>query len=196
MVIFHLYTIMVAILEAECSGSFCSKDELVLHCKTQPTQPTQLIQRRQPTQTKQPPDQVRRIVRFEPHHQTIEIPHLNDLSCGEIDDIWMNRDDFTAIQKECKAIVLVMGRKRSLLDNFELRGLEHHAFSERNEREVLQDILYDIVEKLMRFSDETSMDVTDLMAEMCGKISKKSEYKARQIALQDEKDAMTLIELC
>mmetsp|Transcript_3017 Transcript_3017/g.7094 ORF Transcript_3017/g.7094 Transcript_3017/m.7094 type:complete len:169 (+) Transcript_3017:62-568(+) len=166
---------MVAILETELSESSFAKDELEPSYKRQAAP--------------LPREQAERHVRFSPNDRIFEIPHLNDISDDEVDDVWMSPEDFKAIQRECKAIVLMIQHKHSLLKNIEIRGLEHHTPSEKEETEGLQDLLYDTVDRLMTFVDDTSMDVSELLAEMCMKISACSEAKARQIALQDEENA-------
>lgn len=168
--------IMVAILEKELSESSFAKDTLVPGCKTE----TVLSER----------DAESRRIRFSPNDRVFEIPHLNDLSDDEIDDMWIRREGFENIRRECKALIRIIQRgHESRLKDIELRGLEHHRPREKEEVERLLDMLYDTVDRVMRFSDDTSVDTSGLLAEMCMKISEISVAKARQTALQDEENA-------
>lgn len=122
------------------------------------------------------------------NNQVFEIPHINDMSDTEIDAIWMNCDDFRAIRRECKLIISMMVQGDDRQRGVELRGLEHHMPKKIKEIESIQCLLYDTVERLMQFTDDTSVDVTDLLGDMCSQISSKPKESARQIALQDERD--------
>ncbi|KAL3941450.1 MAG: hypothetical protein SGBAC_004190 [Bacillariaceae sp.] len=166
---------MVAILEKELSESSFAKDTLVPHCQTE----TALSARH-----------AKRCIRFSPNDRVFEIPHLNDLSDDEINDMWIRREDFENIRRECKALIRILHRShQSRLKDIELRGLEHHRPREKEEVERLLDMMYDTVDRVMRFSDDTSMDTSGLLAEMCMKISESSVAKARKTALQDEENA-------
>mmetsp|Transcript_24421 Transcript_24421/g.59809 ORF Transcript_24421/g.59809 Transcript_24421/m.59809 type:complete len:168 (+) Transcript_24421:33-536(+) len=138
-----------------------------------------------------PIEQEQRRVTFAPRDEIFEIPHIDDLSDEEVEDVWMSPDDFAEIRRECQTIVMMIEHQSSLLKGIELRGLEHHMLSQRRHTEELQDLLYETVDNLMHFNEETSMDVSDMLAEMCQKISSRSEALARKTALQDEMNAQS-----
>ncbi|CAJ1949161.1 unnamed protein product [Cylindrotheca closterium] len=135
-----------------------------------------------------------RRVQFSGEHKIHEIPHIDDLSDEEIEQVWMSPDDFKDIRRECQKIIMIIEHDSSLLEGMgiELRGLEHHMVKQRKHIEGIQELLYDTVDRLMCFHDETSMDVGDMLAEMCQKISSRSEALARQIGIQDEEIAKKL----
>jgi len=167
---------MVAILKKELSESSFAKDALVPQCKTE----TALSAR----------TQAERHIRFSPNDRVFEIPHLDDLSDDEIYDVWIRREDFEITRRECKTLIRIIQRgHQSRFKDIELRGLEHHRPREKEEVEGFLDMMYDTVDRLMRFSDDTSIDVSGLLAEMCMKISECSVAKARQTALHDEESA-------
>ncbi|CAJ1949163.1 unnamed protein product [Cylindrotheca closterium] len=124
---------------------------------------------------------------FAKHDEVFEIPHMNDLSDEEIDAVWMSDTDFKSIRKECRKVILAIERGCfKSLAGVELRGLEHHLFSQRKQKDAIREILYSTVEKLQSFQDETKTDVSDMMAEMCQKVSTRSGMMAQQMALGDE----------
>lgn len=135
-----------------------------------------------------------RSVQFSDENQIHEIPHIDDLSDEEIEGVWMSPDDFKDIRRECQKIIMIIEHDSNLLNGMgiELRGLEHHMVKQRKHIEGIQDLLYDTVDRLMRFHDETSMDVGDMLAEMCQKISSRSEALARKIGIEDEAIAQKL----
>ena len=128
----------------------------------------------------------RRPVIFAQHDEIFEIPHLNDLSHEEVNDVWMSPEEFAAIRRECKKLIMVMQHDSRLVRGIELRGLENHMLSQQKGKEALQELLYETVDRLLSFHEETSMDVSDTMAEMCQQISSRCEASARQRGLQDE----------
>lgn len=127
---------------------------------------------------------------FAEHDEVFEIPHVNDLSDDEIDAVWMSEEDFKSIRKECRMIILAIEREcTNILDGVELRGLEHHMSTQRKQKAAVREILYGTVEKLQCFQDETNMDVSDMMGEMCQKVSSRSEKMAHRMALGDAVEA-------
>lgn len=134
----------------------------------------------------------RRHVIFAPQEEIFEIPHHSELSQEEIDSVWMSKEEFEAIRRECKKIIMMIQHDSRLVRGIELRGLEHHTLSRQKRTEELQELLYDTVDRLMAFHEETSMDVSEMLAEMCQKISSGSEEMARQKALEDEKRALSM----
>lgn len=131
---------------------------------------------------------------FSGKNEINEIPHINDLSDEEIEGVWMSPEDFKTIRRECEKIIMIIEHDSSLVEGMgiELRGLEHHMLKQRKQIEGIQDLLYDTVDRIMCFRDETSMDVGEMLAEMCQKISTRSEALARQIGMQDEEVAKGL----
>ncbi|CAJ1932549.1 unnamed protein product [Cylindrotheca closterium] len=128
-------------------------------------------------------------VRFERHDRVHEIPHINDLSDEEIDGVWMHPDDFKTIRRECQAVILIIEHDSDLIEGAELRGLEHHMAKQKREAQQIQELLYDTVDRLQKYGDESSTDVSDMLACMCQKISKRPEAFARKIAAEDEEEA-------
>lgn len=129
-------------------------------------------------------------VRFAHDDEVYDIPHINDLSDEEVEDVWMSPDDFVMIQRECRKIIMAM--ERGYLDELqgvELRGIEKHLKSQREQANKTIITLYDTVEKLQTIQDETGMDVSHRMGRMCGKISARAVRKAHQMALADEDEA-------
>jgi len=131
-----------------------------------------------------------RRVRFSQNDEVFEIPHINDLSDEEVDDVWLSPDDFQSIRRECRKIIIAVQRGwTKALEDIELRGLEHHMLGQREQIETIQGILYGTVEKLQNFNYETQVDVSDTMKDMLQKISSRSRKEARQMALRDEAEA-------
>ncbi|CAJ1949159.1 unnamed protein product [Cylindrotheca closterium] len=136
-----------------------------------------------------PQKATKKSVRFERHDHVYEIPHIDDLSDEEIDDVWMHPDDFKAIRRECQAIILIIEHDSDLIEGAELRGLEHHTSKQKKQAQAIQKLLYDTVERLQTYGDQSSTDVSDMLACMCQKISKRPEAFARQTAAEDEEEA-------
>ena len=133
---------------------------------------------------------VEKKVRFASHDKVRTIPHINDLSDEEVDAVWMHPDEFRAIRRECQSIILFIEHGDcDVTDDIEIRGLEHHMLKQKLEAQALQQLLYDTVDKIQSFGDDCSMDVSDMLASICHKISSRQEELVRKIALQDEKDA-------
>lgn len=128
-------------------------------------------------------------VSFARRDNVYEIPHIDDLSDEEVDQVWMHPDDFKDIRRECKAIILIIEHDSDLLEGAELRGLEHHMSKQKKQAQAMQQLLYDTVERLQKFGDESKSDISDMLASMCQKISKRPEADARETALHDEEDA-------
>lgn len=135
-----------------------------------------------------------RRIQFLEDDDIFEIPHIDDLSDEEVEDVWMSPEDFKVIRRDCQKIIMILEHDSNLIEGMgiELRGLEHHMLSQRKHIDGIQELLYDTVDRLMRFQDETSMDIEDMLADMCRKISSKSEAMARHTALKDEKAARAL----
>lgn len=136
------------------------------------------------------PSEAVRSVCFSERSGVFEIPHINDLSDEEINAVWMSDADFKAIREECRKIIEAIERGfLNILVGIELRGLEHHLSIQRNQKAAMREILYDTVEKLQCYEDQTQIDVSDLIGEMCRKVSKQSVQKAHQMALRDGVEA-------
>ena len=127
-----------------------------------------------------------RNVFFAQQDEIFEIPHLDDLSDEEINDVWMSNEEFAAIRRECKKIIMIIQHDSRLARHIELRGLEHHMLHQQKATEALQELLYETVDRLLSFREESSMDVSDMLAEMCQKISSRSEVSAHKRGLKDE----------
>ena len=125
-------------------------------------------------------------VRFARHDRVRKIPHIDDLTDDEIDAVWMHPEDFKDIRKECKTIILVLEHDPDLVEGIEIRGLEQHMLHQKNQAQATQKLLYDTVHRLQKFADDSGMDVSDMIASMCNKISSEPEAYARQTALKDE----------
>lgn len=140
--------------------------------------------------TTQPPKCPKRVHFSQRKDEVFEIPHIDDLSDEEIDAVWMHDEDFKAIRKECRNIIMAFEKKSiNVLIGVELRGLEHHMPSQRKITDATRDILYGTVEKLQCFQDESNVDVSDMMAEMCQKVSLRAVKMAHRMALGDEVEA-------
>lgn len=135
------------------------------------------------------PKSDKKSVRFSSRDRVHKIPHIDNLSEEEIDEVWMHPDDFKAIRRECQAIILIIEHEPDLMEGAELRGLEHHMSKQKKQAKAIQELLYDTVERLQKFGDQSSSDVSGMLACMCKKISARHEAYARQTALQDEEEA-------
>jgi hypothetical protein len=130
-----------------------------------------------------------KIVRFASHDRVRKIPHINDLSGEEVDAVWMHPDEFRAIRKECQSIILFIEHGSDVPDGMELCRLEHHMSKWKEQAQAMQLLLYDTADEIQDYGDDSSIDVSDVLASMCHKISSRQEELARKIALEDEKQA-------
>lgn len=133
---------------------------------------------------------LKKSVQFSPQNDIVEIPHINELSDEEIDAVWMRSEEFSAIRNECRRIIMAVEKGcNEALIGVELRGLDRHMLSQRKQKDAVRGILYRTVEKLQCFEDETGADVSDMLAEMCEKISSRAKEMAHKMALGDEVEA-------
>eukprot|EP00980_Cylindrotheca_fusiformis_P016004 scaffold4703_cov108-Cylindrotheca_fusiformis.AAC.12 len=131
------------------------------------------------------PPQERRNVTFATFDDVCEIPHIDDLSDEEINDVWMSAEDGAKIRKECQSIVLMMNKNSEKLTGVEIRGLEQHGVAHTEQRRAIQNLLYDAVDRIQSFQAEKGVDISHLIAEVCQKISAMPILAARRVATQD-----------
>lgn len=126
-----------------------------------------------------------RNVRFSRYDEVFEIPHIDDISDDEINDVWMSSEDGSKIRRDCQSIVLMLNSSSANLKGIEKRGLEQHARSSTEQRRAVQDLLYEAVDRIQTFQDEKGVEASHLIAELCQKISAVSIQAARRAGTQD-----------
>jgi hypothetical protein len=127
----------------------------------------------------------RRNVNFAPSDMVFEIPHIDDLSEDEIDNVWMSPEDGSKIRQECQSIVVMMNNESENLKDIETRGLEQHAVAYTEQCTAIKHLLYEAVDRIQTFQAEKGVEVSHLIAELCQKISAVSVITAQRTATHD-----------
>lgn len=90
-------------------------------------------------------------VRFSPYDEVIEIPHINDLSDDEINDVWMSRKELTSIRRRAKSLIKLMDLGSVHMNGLHLRGLDQNTPTYTRKREAVQQLLHDTVHQIQYF---------------------------------------------
>ena len=112
---------------------------------------------------------------------------FRDLTDEEIDDVWMSPEDFRDIRRQSQKIIIMMEHDSRMFDGvegIELRGLEHHMLSQRKHIEAIQDLLYDTVDRLMTFRDESMREaflVLTFRSSLCLPFAMRSRHRRRHL---------------
>jgi hypothetical protein len=129
-------------------------------------------------------------VRFSPYDEILEIPHVNDLSQEEVDDVWMSRDGLQLIQTHCRSKVKMMEEMPNELDAIWcVRGLEQHTSRHSQNRTRTKLQIYNAVFELHKFQATQGLMVEELTAELCQKYSANSVLAAYKVGISDAKAA-------
>jgi hypothetical protein len=129
-----------------------------------------------------------RRVRFASHEEIIEIRHVGDLTDEEIYNIWESRESLKLIREQCKLLVYMIEKqaypfKGDGVNGYPIRGLEVHTRAYNEKREKLQNLIYETIHTIQAYNQR--IDVADLLAQLCSKISSLSVQAALEIAKSD-----------
>ena len=157
-------------------------------------------------------------IRFAQHDRIYEIPHIDDLSENEIQDVWLSPNEMKQIKQECIALIKIMGTDNDNIfedteDKCCTRGLDQHTKRYMERRRIENAIRSETVLKLQPFkkqhtvpevvvekkgksakSNSSSMDVDvdQLIGDMCAKYSKIAVTHALKRAKRDAKEAKVI----
>jgi hypothetical protein len=126
-----------------------------------------------------------RNVNFASYDEVFEIPHIEDLSDDEIDNVWMSAEDGSKIRQQCQSIVVMMNNESENLKDVETRGLDQHALAYTEQCKAIKYLLYGAVDRIQTFQEERGVEVSHLIAELCQKISAVSVTAAQRTAACD-----------
>ena len=142
-----------------------------------------------------PPRQKRRqsrsrAVTFAAYEEVVEIPHINDLSMQEIQDVWFSRAQLQYIKERCKGLVFLLEKGEFKMDQLQwVRGLDQRTTIYLKKRNSIQEVMYKCVlgiqsiekKKFGNTSEATSVKV----AQLCAKYSSTFVAAARERGLSD-----------
>jgi hypothetical protein len=133
----------------------------------------------------------RRSVKFLPDPEVFEIPHVNDFTDEEIDQMYYSRDELDAIQDDVWDLVdmLNLGIEHTGKNDFTKRGLvdlkDEHVRRRRRMRRKAYNIVFRLQE-YKAFGDLQCVQASEVMAELCQECTAKSLREARTLGWKDE----------
>jgi hypothetical protein len=133
----------------------------------------------------------RRSVKFLPDPEVFEIPHVNDFTDEEIDQMYYSRDELDEIQDDVWDLVdmLNLGIEHTGKNDFTKRGLvdlkDEHVRRRRRMRRKAYNIVFRLQE-YKAFGDLQCVQASEVMAELCQECTAKSLREARILARKDE----------
>jgi hypothetical protein len=134
----------------------------------------------------------RRSVKFLPDPEVFEIPHVNDFTDEEIDQMYYSRDELDEIQDDVWELVdmLNLGMKHDTdKNNFTKRGLvdlkDKHVRRRRRMRRKAYNIVFRFQE-YKTFGYLQCVQASEVMAELCQECTAKSLREARTLGWKDE----------
>jgi hypothetical protein len=138
--------------------------------------------------------QAPRKLRFALYDEVFEIPHVDDLSNEEVENVWTSPRELKNIRNKAQDTA-------SLIDNTPIffnfgdstgvciRGLDQNTLSYYSRRDVKLKLVYDTVFKLQRYHGVQGVDVHGMIGELCTKFSAPSVATAIQFANIDAREA-------
>jgi hypothetical protein len=126
-----------------------------------------------------------RRLRFSPYDEVFEIPHINDLSEEEVDGVWMSQDEIKAVRRNAKCMVALMDKGDNHMEGLEVRGLDQNTPSYARRREAILKLVYQAVNRIQTYQEANGVQVPELMAELCQKISSSSVAAAQKLGMLD-----------
>merc|ERR1712032_243373 len=140
-------------------------------------------------------------VYFSKYDQVINIPHIIDIPQEEIDQRWMNDEDYSAIRsRSIRLVEMIEDEKRypisadsTMIVNNNLvcvRGLKEKTSKFVDERDnLLSKLQTDVFLLQQQQREEGAVDLQEEIRQACKKYSQKSARKARLIGIPDEANA-------
>ena len=142
--------------------------------------------------------QHRRSIQFAKQDEIYEIPHIDDMSDEEIDDVWLSNREMKKVRQEARSIVSLIDSDDFMLDDYNdglcVRGLDQHTKTYMNRRQAENDLMFEAVFRLQPFKQRTNIDVNvdGLIADLCAKYSVAAVVAAANRAKFDEQEAMAV----
>jgi hypothetical protein len=135
----------------------------------------------------------RRLLRFSKFDEVSEIPHIDDLSDEEVQDVWISPEEFRAIRQRARDLVSIIEGPNRVVSTHQglctTRGLDHHTPNQIEVREAVKDLIYETVFRIQSFQAAKDVDARGLMAELCQRYSSVSVAAALQLAQRDAQEA-------
>jgi hypothetical protein len=133
----------------------------------------------------------RRSVKFLPDMEVFEIPHVNDFTDEEIDQLYYSRDELDTIQDDVWDLVdmLNLGIEYTDKNDFTKRGLVDLKTKHVRRRRRMRRKAYSIVFRFQRyetFGDLQGVQASEVMAQLYQECTAKSLRDARTLARKDE----------
>lgn len=133
----------------------------------------------------------RRSVKFLLDPEVFEIPHVNDFTEEEIDQLYYSRDELDAIQDNVWDLVdmLNLGIEYTDKNDFTKRGLVDLKDDHTRRRRRMRRKAYKIVFGLQEYAtigDLHCVQVSEVMAQLYEECTVKSLREARMLARKDE----------
>jgi len=135
-------------------------------------------------------------VRFSKYDQINDIPHINDFTQEEIDECWMNEEDYHFIRSRSYKLIDMMedGNRYpisadTMVVNKHLvciRGLEGNTSQKQNERDQLQKKIQAAVFHLQQQQKEDGVINPQAIRQVSKKYSKEPTKNARFVGISDE----------
>lgn len=134
-----------------------------------------------------------RRVRFANKTRVRKIPHHNDLSEEQIEQIWISKEDYRALRQDCAKRIRFLDKVKMKEPNeapFCVRGLLNHTASARAKKNAYRDVMYDALAQAL--DKELEENIEEALAQICKICSAPSVKTAHLEGLADEKEAMRI----
>jgi hypothetical protein len=127
-----------------------------------------------------------RSVSFALYDEVFEIPHINNLSDDEVDNVWMSSDELKAVRRSCINVVERMNAGEKGLCT---RGLEQHNKKGLERTTKNKKTANDAVFGIQKFQQIKGVALPELLAELYIEGTKTSQLLARIAAMHDAEEA-------
>mmetsp|Transcript_29032 Transcript_29032/g.70115 ORF Transcript_29032/g.70115 Transcript_29032/m.70115 type:complete len:223 (+) Transcript_29032:264-932(+) len=145
-------------------------------------------------QTSRPDERPRR-VKFSDKARVRKIPHHSSLTEEQIADMWISKEDYKALRKDCAQRIRFLDKVKLKHPNeapFCTRGLLGHTSAARAKKNAYRDVMYDALAQALEKEMESGLD--EALSEICRICSAPSVKTAHMQGLRDARDAKKIHE--
>lgn len=131
-----------------------------------------------------------RSIRFNTKARIRKIPHHSSLTEQQIADMWISKEDYKSLRKDCAQRIKFLDKVKLKNINdapFCVRGLLGHTSAARAKKNAYRDVMYDALAQAMDKELEENLD--DALSEICKICSAPSVKTAHLQGLRDAKEA-------
>lgn len=140
----------------------------------------------------QRPERKRRVA-FSDKAKVRKIPHHSSLTDEQISDLWINKEEYKALRKDCAQRIRFLDKVKLKNSNeapFCTRGLMSHTSAARAKKNAYRDVMYDALAQALDKGLEEGLD--EALSEICRICSAPSVKTAHAQGLRDAREAQRI----